>query len=273
MVQYAVVGDPIAHSKSPQIHQMFAEQTGEAMTYTKERVSEADFDDYVQAFFAQGGGGLNITSPHKEAAFSLVKQITVRAQLAKAVNTLWISDESDEAVLCADNTDGVGIVRDLSINNNVPLTGKRILMLGAGGAARGALASLIETKPERILVLNRTISRAQSMQKDFESVYQLEVADLKAKPHHSFDVIINATSSSIPGVVPQVNSNYLSDNSCCYDMMYADRPTPFMEWGRDNGATKVLDGLGMLVEQAAESFSIWHGVRPDTGPVMEALRY
>ena len=269
MIQYAVVGDPIAHSKSPQIHQMFAEQIGEAITYSKERVIDADFDEYVRRFFAQGGGGLNVTLPHKEAAFSLANQTTVQAQLAKAANTLWLNDE---AVLCADNTDGAGIVRDLSINNDIPLTGKRILMLGAGGAARGALASLIGVNPDSILVLNRTLSRAQLMQQDFESAYQLEIADFDEKPQGSFDVIINATSASISGAVPQIDSNYLNDNSCCYDMMYADKPTPFMEWGKINGAAKVLDGLGMLVEQAAESFSIWRGVRPDTAPVIDALR-
>jgi len=269
LIQYAVVGDPIAHSKSPQIHQMFAKQTGEAITYLKEQVDEADFDQYVRVFFAQGGGGLNVTLPHKEAAFSLAKQTTVQAQLAKAANTLWMNEK---AVLCADNTDGAGIVRDLSINNDITLTGKRILMLGAGGAARGALASLIGVNPDRILVLNRTLSRAQLMQQDFESAYQLEVADFDEKPQYSFDVIINATSASISGTVPQIDSGYLSESTCCYDMMYADEPTPFMEWGRSNGAGKVLDGLGMLVEQAAESFSIWRGVRPDTGPVIQALR-
>ncbi len=267
MTQYAVVGDPIAHSKSPQIHSLFVEQTGEAVRYAKHRVTSAEFDDFVLSYFAGGGGGLNVTLPHKEAAFTLAQHHSPQALLAKAANTLWM----ENGELCADNTDGKGIVRDLQENNGVELKGKRILVLGAGGAARGALAELIETSPANIVVLNRTFSRARILQSDFADAYLLEIYDYNHSDVQPCDVVINATSMSIGGEVPPVHSSLLAAD-CCYDMMYSKEPTMFMQWARDNGAVQVLDGLGMLVEQAAESFFLWRGVRPDTAPVISALR-
>ncbi|MCG8413329.1 MAG: shikimate dehydrogenase [Pseudomonadales bacterium] len=268
MTQYAVVGDPIAHSKSPQIHALFAEQTGQAVDYNKHQVSAAEFKDFVLSFFADGGGGLNITLPHKEAAFSLAQQHSSQALLAKAANTLWM----DNGELWADNTDGKGIVRDLHKNNGIELKGKRLLVLGAGGAARGALAALIETSPASVIVLNRTFSRARALQSDFSDAYLLEIYDYNHSDVQPCDVVINATSMSIGGAVPPVLPSLLADDCCCYDMMYGKEPTPFMQWARDNNARQVLDGLGMLVEQAAESFFLWRGVRPDTAPVISALR-
>lgn len=269
MTQYAVVGDPIAHSKSPQIHKAFAEQTGEAVSYGKQRIESTDFAAFVRAFFADGGGGLNVTLPHKEAAFALAAERSQQALLARAANTLWMNEAG---AICADNTDGRGIVHDLVTNNGIELAGKRVLMLGAGGAARGALAALVETNPQAIVVLNRTLSRAESLKEDFEAVYPLQIGDYDTEPDAAFDVLINATSASIAGAVPSIHSGYLDANSCCYDMMYSSEPTPFMQWADEHGAKKVLDGLGMLVEQAAESFSIWRGVRPETGQVISSLR-
>lgn len=269
MSRYLVVGDPIAHSKSPQIHAQFARQTGDSLSYDKQQVSKEDFAAFVESFFAEGGAGLNVTVPHKEAAFALAQETSQNAQLARAANTLWL-DASGR--LCADNTDGIGIVRDLTTNNAVPINGKHILVLGAGGAARGALAALINSEPASIFVLNRTFERADAMRSDFLSVYKLNVGDYQSLPDTRFDVVINATSMGLGDQAPPLSPELLGENCCCYDMMYGAEPTAFMNWSEKHGASKVLDGFGMLVEQAAESYKIWRGTRPETHAVIEILR-
>lgn len=268
MTQYAVVGDPIAHSKSPEIHRLFAEQTGEDVEYAKHRVEAPDFVEFVNRFFAKGGGGLNITLPHKEAAFALAKDKSQQAQLARAVNTLWINGDG---VLAGENTDGAGIVNDLR-NNQVTLAGKNVLMLGAGGAARGALAALVSASPNHISLLNRTRSKAEALRSDFAHVFDIEVGDYSQELSRQFDVIINGTAMSLSGEVPALDPRYLAPACCCYDMMYGSEPTAFMTWADQYGAETVLDGLGMLVEQAAESFLLWRGVKPETAPVINRLR-
>lgn len=269
MSRYAVVGDPIAHSKSPRIHALFAAQTGEAVEYGAKQVSSEQFEQFVRDFFADGGAGLNVTLPHKEAAFALCKKLSSRARLAGAVNTLYLENEQ----LCGDNTDGPGLVRDIVHNHGFTLTGKSILVLGAGGAARGVLASLVEQQTHSITLLNRTTAKAAAIRDDFATVASIHSGDYEsANSVRGYDLILNATSLSLKGQLPPVQDQWVTDSTCCYDLMYGERDTVFMDWGRNCGAALVLDGLGMLVEQAAESFQIWRGVRPSTDAVIEAMR-
>lgn len=269
MSRYAVVGDPIAHSKSPKIHALFAAQTGEPVEYVAQQVSSDNFEQFVGDFFAGGGAGLNITLPHKQAAFAMCEQVSTRASLAGAVNTLYL----ENGKLCGDNTDGPGLVRDIVHNHGFPLTDKTVLVLGAGGAARGVLASLVEQQTRSITLLNRTAAKAHAIRDAFAEVASIHTGDYTCvDPGQTFDLIINATSLSLEQQLPPVKNGWVSETSCCYDLMYADRATVFMEWGRTCGAAVVLDGLGMLVEQAAESFMIWRGVRPLTEDVIRVLR-
>lgn len=269
MTRYAVIGDPVSHSKSPLIHSLFAEQTGEKVEYEKIRVTEPELANFVRDFFSAGGGGLNVTLPHKESVFALAVHTSDRARLAKAANTLWVGQ--DEA-LCADNTDGAGLVQDLKLNLGVNIQDSSVLILGAGGSTRGVLPSIIEEKPGKVTVLNRTQSRAHQIQLEYSSLFPLDTGPLDISPAKGFDIIINATASSIAGELPPLQPSIISAGCCCYDLMYGDDPTPFMKWAVDHGAELVIDGLGMLVEQAAESFLIWRGVRPDTQSVIAALR-
>lgn len=269
MTRYAVIGDPVSHSKSPLIHSNFAEQTGEDVQYEKIHVSSEELDDFVKEFFSTGGGGLNVTVPHKESVFKLADLPSERARLAQAANTLWLDSEQN---LCADNTDGVGLVRDLTENLGVSLKAKSILVLGAGGSVRGILPSLIEAQPADIMILNRTLARAESIQNEFEHLFPLQAGALDYAPAEGFDVILNATSSSIAGELPPLNSSIIGESCACYDLMYSDTETVFMQWAREQGSALVVDGLGMLVEQAAESFAIWRGVRPDTRSIRSVLR-
>ena len=270
MTRYAVLGDPVAHSKSPLIHSMFARQTGEAVEYASIRVEASEFAAFVDEFFAAGGGGLNITLPHKQAAFALCDSLSQRAEVARAVNTLLTTDAG---TLHGDNTDGIGLVRDIRHNNSVPIQDQKILLLGAGGAARGALVSLIEAQPEAITVLNRTLARAQQLQKDVAELFDIEAASYENFQGRGFDLIINATSMSISGDIPPLSGHIFASDCCCYDMMYAEEDTVFVKWARQQGAALALDGLGMLVEQAAESFYLWRGVRPETEAVILELRH
>ncbi len=269
MSRYAVLGKPVAHSKSPVIHRQFAAQTGEAVDYEAIEVEPENFVRFVGEFFEGGGAGLNITLPHKEAAFALAQQHSDRARLAAAANTLYLK----EGMLCAENTDGPGLVRDISHNHGFSIAGKTILMLGAGGAARGALAALIEEQPASITLLNRTRSRAEAIARDFADHAAITPGDYDTVDRDArYDLIINATSLSLSQELPPLHSQWLNSDACCYDMMYADIDTVFVRWAKDHGAALALDGLGMLVEQAAESFRIWRGIRPDTAPVIKALR-
>ena len=266
MERYAVVGNPIGHSKSPDIHRLFATQTGQVLSYDKMLVEPGTFAEEVSAFFALGGSGLNVTLPFKEEAFGYADELTERARIAGAVNTLM--SRPDGTVL-GDNTDGAGLVADL-LAQGWELAGSRILLLGAGGAARGAIQPLLLQNPVRLVIANRTLDKAQSIAAAFAG--RIEASDYAALTGQSFDLVINATSASLGGELPPLPAGLVTPETGIYDMMYSAEPTAFLRWAKDQGAVRFADGLGMLVEQAAEAFYLWRGVRPQTIPVIEALR-
>jgi shikimate dehydrogenase len=268
---YAVMGNPIAHSKSPQIHQMFAKQTQQRITYDAILVDMGGFEQAVGNFIATGGKGLNITVPFKRDAWKLVNQRSQRAELAGAVNTIVVNQDH---TLSGDNTDGVGLVRDLTQNHGVTLQDKTILLLGAGGAARGVLEPLLMEHPASILIANRTPDRAHELATQFSQWGNVNGCAFTALAKHTqaFDILINATSASLHGELPDIPASVISEKSFCYDMMYGAQPTAFMRWANAQGAPLCVDGLGMLVEQAAESFYLWRAVRPQTQEVINAIR-
>jgi shikimate dehydrogenase len=266
---YGVMGNPIAHSKSPEIHRRFAEQTGQRITYEAILVEPGGFEQAVGNFQANGGKGLNVTVPFKQDAWQLVDERSARAELAGAVNTVVIRDNGD---LFGENTDGIGIVRDIRDNQGVTIQGKRVLVLGAGGAVRGVLQPMLQENPAELVIANRTASKAEELADLFKSYGPVEGCGFNPLAGRQFDLVINGTAASLQGEVPPLPDDLLAPSATGYDMMYAAEPTAFVQWARDHGAEKSLDGLGMLVEQAAESFFIWRGVRPETGPVIEALR-
>lgn len=265
--QYVVIGNPVAHSKSPAIHAQFAAQTGESIAYERLAAPLDDFAACVQHFMQSGGRGANVTVPFKLEAFALATQLTPRAQAAGAVNTLSFEDGR----IVGDNTDGVGLVRDIVYNAGVVLEGRRILLLGAGGAARGVVMPLLAERPQQLVVANRTFARAQELAQSFPAAASVLKAAAFDDLSGQFDVIINATSASLSADLPAVPATLFGPQVFVYDMMYAATPTVFMQWAAQHGAC-VRDGLGMLVEQAAESFFVWRGARPDTAPVYAALR-
>jgi shikimate dehydrogenase len=266
--RYAVFGHPISHSKSPKIHALFAAQTGQELLYSALDVPPACFEVAVSAFGAGGGKGLNLTVPLKELGFRLAQELTPRARLAGAVNTLGWRNET----LWGDNTDGVGLIRDLSVNLRLCLKDSRILVLGAGGAARGILGPLLEQKPKVLVLANRTLARAQELAARFAALGEIQVLGFDRLTSQQFDLILNATSASLYGELPPLPEDILAPSGVCYDLMYADHPTTFVRWGREHGARLSTDGLGMLVEQAAEAFFLWRGVRPKTQEVINQLR-
>lgn len=265
---YAVMGNPISHSKSPSIHTLFAEQTQQSIQYSAIHVDTGGFNQAVGNFAAAGGKGLNVTVPFKEEAWALVTDRSERAERAGAINTIKIENNQ----LYGDNTDGVGLVNDLTMNNGIELKGKNILLMGAGGAARGVLIPLLKQKPSFLFIANRTPDKAKNLATDFSDTGNVDGGGYEHLPDKKFDVVINATAASLQGDLPPLPDTLLNNNASCYDMMYAAKPTPFMEWAASHNAEKVLDGLGMLVEQAAESFYIWRNVKPETKTVIEKLR-
>jgi len=265
---YAVIGNPIEHSKSPQIHAAFARQTGQDIRYGRILGDLEEFEADVAAFVAGGGRGLNVTVPFKERAFRLADTSSARAQAAEAVNTLAVRDNG----LYGDNTDGVGLVRDLGCNHLFGLRGARVLLLGAGGAVRGVLHPLLDERPQRLVIANRTASKALALARAAGGRGAVTGCGLDELSGQRFDLIINGTAAGLAAQVPDIPDDCLADGGWTYDMMYGSRPTAFVEWGRAHGAARALDGLGMLVEQAAEAFYLWRGVRPDTGPVIASLR-
>jgi len=266
--RYAVLGNPIEHSKSPFIHSRFAEQTGQQLIYTAELVEAGDFNNAVACFAENNGKGLNITVPFKQDAWQLATQRSERAERAGAVNTLVINGPGD---YFGDNTDGVGLVRDLVRNHKLRLKGKRILIVGAGGAVRGVIEPLLAGKPASLTIANRTREKALQLAEDFSDLGNIRGCGLDGFGPDSYDIIINGTSASLSGELPSLPATLIKENTFCYDMMYASEPTPFMRWAQQQGAKRVVDGKGMLVEQAAESFRIWRGCEPETAPVIEAL--
>jgi len=266
---YAVIGHPIAHSKSPLIHAEFARQTGQDMRYEARLAPLDGFVAAVAAFRAEGGKGMNVTVPFKVAAFEHVAtRLTDRAAAAQAVNTLKF--ERDE--ILGDNTDGAGLVRDLETNLGFSLVGKRILLMGAGGAARGVMLPLLEKNPHSVTIANRSADKAQALQQQFSKrgkIVSGSYADVADQP---FDLVINATSASLADALPPLSPTVFAANSLAYDMVYQRGLTPFLQFAQQHGAARCADGIGMLVEQAAESFYLWRGVRPDTAPVIALLQ-
>ncbi len=272
MKKFAVFGNPIAHSKSPDIHHAFAEQCGIELSYEKILVEIGQFNQYAERFFTDGGSGANVTVPFKEDALQFADTLTDRARLSGAVNTLV----QKNSVIVGDNTDGVGLVTDIIHNHQQSLTDKKILIIGAGGAAKGVILPIAEQCPKSITIVNRTVEKADSLAKHFADYVdnQITIGACGFDELHNkcFDVIINATSVALSGQTLNLPSDIFTDKVFAYDMMYGAKPTAFLQFAKDNGAT-VTDGLGMLVEQAAKSFEIWHGVKPDADSVIKSIRY
>lgn len=266
--RYVVVGYPVKHSRSPFIHAMFAKQTGQAMSYGLLEAPPEHLTQEVTRFFAEGGKGMNVTVPHKQAVMELVDYCTPRAELAGAVNTLI---RMDDGKLMGDNTDGVGLLNDLQQNHNTELGNKRILMLGAGGAARGVIAPLLAERPAQLVIANRNVERATQLVAEFQALGSIRATSFQDIEPQPFDLIINATSASLQGDMPDLDPAIVSDHTLCYDMAYGKDDTVFTQWAKNHGASKAVQGWGMLVEQAAEAFFLWRHVRPDTTTVLLAL--
>ncbi len=266
---FAVMGNPVKHSKSPQIHRLFAQQFDIALDYTRIQVDVGGFGQALSHFSAHGGAGLNITLPYKVEAAQLCQKppnsISQRARLAQAVNTLRFATDG----VYGDNTDGAGLVADLHNNIEFSIKDRSILLIGAGGAARGVIGALLDCQPKEVIIANRTIDKANALSHQFG--HRVSAVGLDAVPDQAVDLIINGTAASLSRQLTGISEQYIN-NSTVYDMMYADQPTIFMQWALSNGATEAYDGLGMLVEQAAESFYLWHGKRPDSRAVIHALR-
>jgi len=267
--RYAVMGNPVAHSKSPRIHALFAHQFKHHIEYTAIQVDEGGFAQAVEQFRANGGAGLNVTVPFKQEAFRLADHLSERAKIAQAVNTLRFEPDGR---LFGDNTDGTGLVHDLDKNLGVQLRDKRILLLGAGGAVRGVLAPLLKHHPALIVIANRTLSKAKDLAGEFTHYGKVEASGFKELKGKHFDIVINGTAASLKGEIPPLPDNLFTTRALAYDMMYGEKSKPFLDWAAVHGAAQVVDGLGMLVEQAAESYLIWRGVRPETRSVIEKLR-
>jgi len=264
--RYAVVGNPVAHSRSPAIHAEFARQTAQDMTYTRLLAPLDGFARTVEAFRAEGGKGLNVTLPFKGEAFGLATERTARALSAQAVNTLRFDDHR----VLGDNTDGAGLVRDILVNLALPLEGRHVLLVGAGGAASGVIQALLDSGIETLVIANRTVERARELAERFGG--KARPCGLDALGETRFDVVVNATSASLSGDAPALAPGVFAPGCLAYDMMYGKGETPFLAAARAAGAGRLADGLGMLVEQAAESFEVWRGVRPRTAPVLAMLR-
>lgn len=267
--RYAVIGNPVSHSKSPWIHAKFAEQTGEAVEYSSILAPTDAFAAAVASFRANGGKGANVTLPFKEEAYAISNEFSDRARVAGAVNTLLFSNSG----IAGDNTDGCGLTRDLALNQQFDIRGRRVLLLGAGGAARGILLPLLEERPASLLIVNRSIEKARGLVKLLPGNRNEVVAacGYDELDGHNFDLVINATSAGLTDTALPLPGRLFSSGSLAYELMYG-RETAFLRQARSGGAARLSDGLGMLVEQAAESFYLWRGVRPRTAPVLAELR-
>lgn len=269
MNTYAVVGNPVAHSKSPFIHTQFAQQTGQDVHYIALLAPLDDFEHTVATFRKNGGKGMNITVPFKFEAYALATQLTERARAAHAVNTFKFEQKND---ILGDNTDGIGLVHDITINLNFPLTNKRILLMGAGGAVSGVILPLLQQKPDLLAIANRTAEKAITLQQQFANNGNIVGGHYQDFIGQPFDLIINATSASLHNALPPIPASLFHHTTLAYDMLYSSKPTPFLEFADSQGVARLADGTGMLVEQAAESFLLWHGIRPETQTVIQQLR-
>jgi shikimate dehydrogenase len=271
--RYAVIGNPVAHSKSPFIHAEFARQTGQDLVYERVLAPLDRFATTVESFRAEGGAGLNVTLPFKLEAFRLANDLGARARDAEAVNTL----KFEGATIYGDNTDGIGLVRDIQSNLSFQIEGRDVLVMGAGGAAQGALGVLWEARPARLVIANRTVDKAERLAERLRQARGVSIATLSASGYpelagRQFHLIVNCTAASLNDTAPDLPERVFARDCLAYDMMYGKGMTPFLEMALGQGATRIADGIGMLVEQAAESFLIWRGVRPQTRPVIEALK-
>ena len=267
--RYGVMGYPVSHSRSPVIHRLFALQTGQNIQYELLHVAPDKLETAVRQFQRTGGKGLNVTVPHKSAVTNLVDLISERASTAGAVNTLVFRGSE----IHGDNTDGIGLLRDLNVNQGLNLEGINILVLGAGGATRGIVGPLLEMQPKSLRIANRSVDKAEIIADHFERYGPISACGFdNVTVDEPFDLVINATSAGIKGDVPPYPAKAIGKKTFCYDLSYGLSPTPFSEWARDQGAARSIMGWGMLVEQAAESFEIWRGVRPDTAPVLKQMQ-
>ena len=266
--RYALFGNPLGHSKSPLIHGEFARETGQDMSYELIQAPLDGFAAAVAEFRARGGRGMNVTMPFKLEAFALATELSQRARLAGAANALKVEGQR----LLAENFDGVGLVNDIQRNLDYPMSGTRVLLMGAGGAARGAMLPILEQRPARLVVANRTIAKAVSLGAQFQSMRPVEAGGYGDIGSRGYDIVINATSASMRGELPAVPATAFAAGCLAYELVYGRGLTPFLRLARDSGAARVADGIGMLVEQAAEAFEWWRGVRPSTAPVIEALK-
>ncbi len=267
--RYAVMGNPVAHSRSPTIHAAFARQCGHQLTYTAIQVDVGGFAQAVDHFQAAGGRGLNVTVPFKREAWELCDVRSARAEQAGAVNTISFQPDGKTQ---GDNTDGVGLIGDILMNHGGQISGRRVLVLGAGGAVRGVLGPIMEQQPDELVIANRTVDKARELAAEFDALGKIAACTYSALAGKSFDLVINGTAASLQGELPPLPEDILAKGAWCYDMMYGASSITFVRWAEAHGADKALDGLGMLVEQAAASFYIWRGVRPDTAPVIKELR-
>jgi len=266
--RYGIMGYPVSHSRSPLIHRLFAAQTGQDMQYELLQVSPKKLDVAIRQFQRTGGKGLNITVPHKGEVTRLVDRMSERASTAGAVNTILFRGSE----IYGDNTDGIGLLRDLGVNLSVNLEDANILILGAGGATRGIIAPLLEMQPASVQIANRTRGKAQALVDHFKVQGPVAACPFSAVPvSEPYDLIINATSAGLQGDSPQYPAAAISENTFCYDLSYGLSPTPFCAWAREHGAAESVMGWGMLVEQGAESFKLWRGIRPDTAPVLKQM--
>jgi shikimate dehydrogenase len=266
--RYGVIGHPISHSKSPVIHRLFATQTSQDISYEAFDIAPQDLERRVRALVAEGMRGLNVTLPHKEPMAQLTDHLTDRARLAGAVNTVLVTAGGK---LDGDNTDGVGLLTDLTVNLGVTLKNARILILGAGGATRGIVPALLECGPRDLRLANRTVDRAKALATHYSTLGKVSACRFEELGGQRYDLIINATSAGLHGEVPPFPESILSPDTVCYDLSYAMAATPFVAWARNHGVRLAYQGWGMLVEQAAEAFFLWRGVRPDTKPVRAKL--
>jgi len=267
--RYGVMGYPVSHSRSPVIHRLFALQTNQNLQYELLQVAPEKLELAVRQFQRTGGKGLNITVPHKSEVARLCDQLSERASTAGAVNTLSFRDGE----IHGENTDGIGLLRDLVINLGFTIEGANILILGAGGATRGIVGPLLEMQPASLRIANRTIDKAEALADHFSHSGPVSVCCFNvAATTEKYDLILNATSAGFKGETPPYPAAAISKDTLCYDLSYGLKPTPFSEWAREHGAKRSVMGWGMLVEQAAESFNIWRGVRPDTAPVLKQMK-
>ena len=271
--RYCVFGNPIKHSKSPLLHTLFASQTNQDLAYTAQCVDIDNFSTAATNFFKEGGKGLNITVPFKHDAYTFASSLTERAIRAGAVNTLFINEHN---IVVGDNTDGIGLVEDITLRLNWRLKDMRILIMGAGGAVRGILEPVIKESPHSITIVNRTKEKAQKLANVFSDIFSITATSYPELNNDEascdFDIIINASSASLSSELPTLPINMINKNTYCYDLMYAKELTPFLLWAKAKGSSVISDGLGMLVYQGAESFLIWRGVKPKTAKVIRQLR-